>query len=414
MFKTRGEGSPILQQLALTCCPDGDDELAALQAAMEQRHRKRGSNPDTIKHVRQTFIAARAIGIRTRADLEDPAVDRRFAEGIASLTRADGSPRWTDATQDLLRRHFRAGIRHAAEQGWLRPPPDLERLARPGGRKWREAHPPTARTRRPTDACVRRLMEHLEGDDGTWSGLRIRALVTLQRETGMPLAGALRLTPRDVEKAFFGGRIRYTSRRGARERHAPISSRAESVLRRWLDHCGPDFLFPNRTKFAPWDAVSARRDLKARSRAAGVEITFEQLQQCRDRPQDDQPVGAAVFPAVGGPEIDYDVLRDTLLRQGQRLVSRLVWFMRYRRAASFADVEGEVFEGERADSSIRSLVNRTNNAVRGLEPRLSFSAPDRQVLKHVKKATATAASEGAHATPTQPDAAPVQRPCNAK
>jgi integrase len=264
----------MLQQLALTCCADGDDELAALQAAMERRHRERGSRPDTIKHVRQTFAAAREIGIRTRADLEHGDVDRRFAEGIASLTGPDGRPRWTDATQDLLRRHFRSSLRYAAEQGWLRPPPDLVRLASPGGRKWREAHQPTARTRRPPDASVRRLMEHLEGDDGTWSGLRIHALGMLLRETGMPLAGALRLTPRDVDTTFYR-RIRYVPRRGGRERYAPISPRLERVLRRWLDHCGPDFLFPIRTRLAPWDEVSARSDLKARCRVAGVEITFE-------------------------------------------------------------------------------------------------------------------------------------------
>jgi hypothetical protein len=257
-------------------------------------------------------------------------------------------------------------------------------------------------------------MEHLEGDDGTWSGLRIHALGMLLRETGMPLAGALRLTPRDVETAFFHRRIRYSSRRGARGRHAPISSRAEGVLRRWLDHCGPFFLFPNRTRLAPWDVVSARRDLKARCRAAGIAITFEQLQQCRDRPEDDQPVDAAVWPAESGPDIDYDGIAEALLRQGQRRSSRLVRFMRDRTAASFEDVEDPVFDGTVAESSIRSYVNRTNNALHHLEPRLSFTSADRRVLKHVKAATPPADAADARATPMQRDVVPVQRPCNAK
>jgi integrase len=413
----------MLQQLALTCCRDGDDELAALQAAMEQRHRQRGSNPDTIKHLRQAFAAAREIGIRTRADLEDGAVDRRFAEGIGSLTRADGRPRWTDATQDLLRRHFRASIRHAAEQGRLRPPPDLERLASPGGRKWREAHPPTARTRRPSPARVRCLEDHVEQNDETWSGLRIYALVMLQEETGMLLASALRLTPQHVDRAFYR-RIRYSPRRG-RERYAPVSVRLERVLRRWLDHCGPYYLFPNQTRWAPWDEVSARRALGAQCLAAGLEpITFEQLQLCcaRHDPEDagagapagvDEQAGESGPGSGAGSDIDFDGLAEALLRQGHRLASRLVRLMKDRMAASFEDVMDKVSEGRRAESSIRAMVNRTNNALFDLEPRLSFTTPDRQVLRHIKPRSAPLAGSG-DATPMQRDVVPVQRPCNAK
>jgi hypothetical protein len=171
----------------------------------------------------------------------------------------------------------------------------------------------------------------------------------------------------------------------------------------------PHFLFPNRNRLAPWDEVSARRDLKSRSLAAGVEITFEQLQQCRDRPRDDQALSAAVLPAQGGSDIDYEGIAETLLRQGQRLSWRLVLFMRDRTAASFEDVEDRVFGGEREDSSIRSLVNRTNNALYGLEPRLSFTAPDRRVLNHDKTAMAPADTEDAHATPMQRNVMPMQR-----
>jgi hypothetical protein len=138
------------------------------------------------------------------------------------------------------------------------------------------------------------------------------------------------------------------------------------------------------------------------------------LQQCRDRPEDDRPVGAVVLPAGSGSDIDYDGIAETLLRRGRRLSSRLVGFMRDRTAASFEDVEDRVFEGTREDPSIRCFVNRTNTDLHGLEPRLSFTTLDRRILKHIKPAPAPPGAPDARATPVQRDDVPMQRPCNAR
>jgi hypothetical protein len=86
--------------------------------------------------------------------------------------------------------------------------------------------------------------------------------------------------------------------------------------------------------------------------------------------------------------------------------------MKGRTSASFEEVMEGVCGGEREESSIRALVNRTNTALHDLEPRLSFTTPDCRVLRHIKPASSPPG--GSHATAVQRAGEPVQRPCNTR
>src|SRR5262249_26380884 len=153
------------------------------------------------------------------------------------------------------------------------------------------------------------LEAHLQDGDDTWTGLRIHAMVMVEEETEIPLASALRLATGDVDLTFHH-RIRYFPRRSNRERYAPTSPRLERVMLPWLNHCGPDYVFPNHARTGPWDEVSARRELKARCVAAGVTrpVTFEQLQLCPGCPD---PPGMGRRPGdEAASDIDFAGLSD--------------------------------------------------------------------------------------------------------
>jgi len=83
--------------------------------------------------------------------------------------------------------------------------------------------------------------------------------------------------------------------------------------------------------------------------------------------------------------IDFDALAETLLRNGQALPSELVKFMKDRTIATFQDVMDQVHGGERNEGTVRTLCNRTNNALHGLESRLRFSTKNCQVIRHVDR-----------------------------
>ncbi len=81
--------------------------------------------------------------------------------------------------------------------------------------------------------------------------------------------------------------------------------------------------------------------------------------------------------------IDFDALAETLLRSGKVLTSKLVKFMKNRSTATFQEVMDGVHGGERSSEAIRTLVNRTNNALHCLESRLTFSTKDEQVIRDI-------------------------------
>jgi hypothetical protein len=85
----------------------------------------------------------------------------------------------------------------------------------------------------------------------------------------------------------------------------------------------------------------------------------------------------------GASAIDFEGLAETLLRKKHILASKLVKFMKDRTVATFQDVMDNVYGGERDASTVRTLINRANNALYGLESRLRFSTQDCQVIRHV-------------------------------
>jgi hypothetical protein len=88
--------------------------------------------------------------------------------------------------------------------------------------------------------------------------------------------------------------------------------------------------------------------------------------------QNDKPAG-----------IDFNALAEALLRNGHMLSSKLVEFMTNRSNVTFQEVMDTVHGNERNATTIRTLVNRTNNALHALKSRLRFSTRASKVLRHI-------------------------------
>jgi hypothetical protein len=214
-------------------------------------------------------------------------------------------------------------------------------------------------------------------------------------ETGIPLAATARLTPEDVS-LYWNLRIRYFPRLALRARYAEMSPSLEAALWEWLPHCGSRRVFPGRT----WRHYrTPQRAIRAFCRANGIDppITCQQLRWFHAeygpggwrRPSD--------ATETAPPRTDFGALAEDLLRSGHGRSSQLVKFMEHRTAASFQDVIDGVFGDDRSDEAIRSLVNRTNNALHELGSPLKFATKASQVLK-----------KDGHATAVQQ----AERPCN--
>jgi integrase len=347
-------------QLRLSWCADDGDDLRKLTVAMQRSHedKERPSKPDTLKTQRKVFKTLKALGVDTITKLIAEDTDRRFVEFLSTTRQAD-------STRDLHRRTLHSIIRFAHKYVGSLDTPKLPKLIKPGGRRWREQHPPTSRYRPPSPSDRSALLDHLKDQEGTLSGLRLYALTMIEAETEISLASALRLTPKDVDLAFRH-RIRYFPRDGRRPRFAPTSHRLETVLCQWLEHCGASWLFPAHSKTNRWSQWSARQSLQAACRASGIEaITFEQLRR---------------YPATSDSSIDFDKTVSLLESANHRRPATLVQFMRNRDSAPFEDVMDQVYGGQREDVTIRVLVNRTNNALSGLGSPLRFETQDRSVL----------------------------------
>ena len=87
--------------------------------------------------------------------------------------------------------------------------------------------------------------------------------------------------------------------------------------------------------------------------------------------------------SFGTSGIDFESLAEILLRCGDRLPSQLVRFMKDRTVATFQDVMHNVYGGDRAEGTVRTLINRTNNALNELKSRLRFSTKICRVIRHV-------------------------------
>jgi hypothetical protein len=101
----------------------------------------------------------------------------------------------------------------------------------------------------------------------------------------------------------------------------------------------------------------------------------------------------AAEPAAA-PEIDYEAIVAALLNANRVKPSRLVKLMSDRLAASCEDILEEVCQGDAQTwEAVKSLVNRTNNAlhelkgpVEAMARRLKFKAADLTVTKIIKPA----------------------------
>lgn len=83
----------------------------------------------------------------------------------------------------------------------------------------------------------------------------------------------------------------------------------------------------------------------------------------------------------GRPAIDYVALSDELLQGRQGNSAKLIDFMRDKKRATFLDVMEAVQGRECADSTIRALVNRTNNRLAELGSPLRFITEEANVVK---------------------------------
>lgn len=392
-------------QLRLSIGTDPAAEFADFVAAILNHHLKRGSTGKTLQDVRKAFRILESLDVRTIEGLSDPDLVPRFLEAMARR-------KWAESTRDKFQRHLHSIIRDAVELGFLDAQPPLPSLHKPGGRRWREHHPDLERSPLPPRDDIRRLEYFLEARANRWSGFRLFVLFMIEIETGIPLAAALRLTPDDIDLALEHA-IRYRPRRGRMSR-APMSPRLETILSYWLRYCGPRWVLPARSRIVPWSEAAVNAELEATCRAIRIpQMTCQQLRWFHDEhgpggtnpwsepgsghlsPQGDERATLARPDAADPkPGINYGALSEALLRGGFERPSQLVKFMEHRTIATFQDVMDEVCGGERADPSIRALVNRTNNALRSLRSPLRFTTRDGQVIRHEDRAT------------------PMQQPCN--
>jgi integrase len=182
-------------------------------------------------------IVERDVGVKTAAELEDRDIVRRFDEGLPK-----GAPGAGPSTRRTMTATFYAFIRLGRKLGILHALPELPAI--PDSRTF----PRGERSSPPSEGDVRSLLRYLHKAN-TWEGRRLRALVYVVADAGIPLIEALRLNVADVNLASRMITIRF---RGGKPRAVRISKGLASTLAAWIPTTECEFVFPGTQRLGPW------------------------------------------------------------------------------------------------------------------------------------------------------------------
>ncbi len=133
---------------------------------------------------------------------------------------------------------------------------------------------------------------------------------------------------------------------------------------------------------AEWLQESARAIRLSEPKALPAGVSDPTGPPAAGSPDRNGPAGSASLPGL----IDFDALAEALLRRNERNASRLVKVMSSRTMATFQDIVEEVFGDDRADGTVRTMVNRTNLALQEVKSRLHFSTKNSYVIRHIDPA----------------------------
>jgi integrase len=227
---------------------------------------------DRLRMMGRIFVILRVdCGVRAADELSRADILDRFGAAIAGFSVS---------YRRALNLTFRAMLRRALKMGLIGALPDFPAIS--------HYLPTDRRSSPPTAADVRRLLDYLESEAGTWRGRRLHALTAAVALAGIDAGQAMRLRVTDVDLAgstiWIPGRLWMGSRRPP----APVrmSSELRTILAGWIRRTKCEWAFPNFDRTGPWlqgrrgRAVKALLELQRAAHRAGIElVTFESLRR---------------------------------------------------------------------------------------------------------------------------------------
>jgi integrase len=177
--------------------------------------------------------------------------------------------------------YLKAACCWAEDEGYLRQNPFRGKRKSPTA--WIRPEPPRQKPWHPHADLVR-LLAYLETQAGDWQGHRLYALTCLVALTGLRREEALHVQLEDIDWSYPVLRVMGRRRLKTYDSAAPvpIAGQLDEVLRSWLPHAGPLWLFPGVRRTSPWVyAANGYRPLDRLARAGeavGIQgLTFQSL-----------------------------------------------------------------------------------------------------------------------------------------
>jgi integrase len=202
--------------------------------------------------------------VRSTADLERDDTVSRFAANPDFL-------RWNPTTQGAVLGMLHAIYRRGQKLGLIRSIPEFPDVIR------RHRQPRSERTKVPSPAAVRRLLDYLQSQAHTWEGRRFHALIATIVLGGLSVTQALRLRVADIELAEDTIWVSGSARRTSSSPPIPvrIGPELKGILAGWLRWTKCEWAFPGKERVGPWHGNGGNKkqpfyQLEAAARAAGV------------------------------------------------------------------------------------------------------------------------------------------------
>jgi integrase len=240
------------------------------------------SNIETVyssgKHAHKTRLRVVQV-LRELAALDPPVTrtDQLTTETMARYVRSKGVQANPNTVNGLLG-SISSACTYAIEEGWLARPPLWKRV--------RLRPRPMTQNRPPAYDQMTRLLGDLAAKrDRRWEDHRLCAMVWTFALTGVRFNELLHSRLEDLE-LILSLTLKVSPRRRlkteASARDVPIADLLAEMLRGWLPHSGPDWLFPGVRRKGPWNGGGPRytplAHLKRAAREVGIEtITFHAL-----------------------------------------------------------------------------------------------------------------------------------------
>jgi integrase len=227
----------------------------------------------TVSQTRRAFrIAIEEAGIKSVADLDDNGVVRY----IRALKK--GYPDLPPSVSAELLRRLQAICGHLLTFGDLEALPKFPPI--PQAKSFKKDRQPAI----PAPQAIRRLLEHLHRESGTWDGLRLYSLVVVVVYTGLNLRHAIGLLIEDVD--FNDDLIKVRKEeipRSVAPKRVSLPAEAKLILKAWIPKTGCAWLFPGKRRTGPWCTGNAGiygpcKPLRTAGAAVGIpNLTFDTL-----------------------------------------------------------------------------------------------------------------------------------------